>query len=232
MTPFKYITDQLPTNPTYDRGDLHSLTNELTAILDGIGGIKVIVYGTRVFAIDHHGSQKYGKLPYISHLDDTLLIGMAAYGNMLEHIPEDYLISLIIHDVLEDTKAREVDIKNHLGETTLQISKHVKNDDSLSREEKSIALNKLLSKVDEKSEVGMGTLIVKMSDRFANMYRTLLDPTKVKLRARYWAELDDFLTAVTRADSYIDMNIRANHPNHCQVAYSNLYDALKEMGNR
>ena len=59
------------------------------------------------FALRHHGSQKYGRYPYLVHLDEVAHI-VNPYGN-------DAVTIAYLHDVIEDTDATHEELKKQYG---------------------------------------------------------------------------------------------------------------------
>lgn len=66
-------------------------------------------------ALRWHGTQRYGKLPYSHHL--RMVYNFA----VLHRLPEDYLVAAWLHDTLEDTPIRSIDISFPLGENVLTL---------------------------------------------------------------------------------------------------------------
>lgn len=70
--------------------------------------------GARDFAIQAHGDQRYGRMPYGYHLDQVV-----AKLRELKHfgwdVPEDAYVVAYLHDVLEDTDVTYEDLYQKFG---------------------------------------------------------------------------------------------------------------------
>jgi (p)ppGpp synthase/HD superfamily hydrolase len=64
----------------------------------------------RAFAIQAHGSQKYGPHPYICHLDQVHQIIHNCYPTDFDLLDASYL-----HDVLEDTSITQLELAKVFG---------------------------------------------------------------------------------------------------------------------
>ncbi|MDP3958184.1 MAG: HD domain-containing protein [bacterium] len=83
-------------------------------------------------AIEAHASQKRkdDDSPYIAH---PFMVAMKLLKN---GFPDEVVAAALVHDVLEDTKTTEEDLKKDLGERILNIVKTLSEDKSLPWEER------------------------------------------------------------------------------------------------
>lgn len=177
----------------------------------------------RRLTVEKHGAQKYGHLPYVAHLDDVVRVGVSVWPE----IPVQYLLSLQLHDVIEDCDMKEEDVAEEFGTVVGSIVKGVSNDPELSREEKSLALNKKLSGLDIESDVGFGNIFVKKCDRFANVYRLISSSGMKKLKVRYCNEYPEFRAAILR-EAFLD-SAKNKDASAEQVVYMTLLGFLDEV---
>jgi (p)ppGpp synthase/HD superfamily hydrolase len=140
----------------------------------------------RQFAIERHGEQKYGELPYIYHLDMVYQIVLDA------KLDEDYQIAAYLHDILEDTNTTKEELTLLFGERIARLVDSVTGHGETRKEKKQVMLNKLQALPDG--------VPLKMADRYANMKESLNIP---KLFEMYAKELNDYLPLFEKSNQYL-----------------------------
>ncbi len=70
----------------------------------------------RDYAVLKHGNQKYGKFPYVYHLDQVVQC-LTYYG----YTDKDYIKAGYLHDVLEDTDTSLFEIADEFGLVASQL---------------------------------------------------------------------------------------------------------------
>lgn len=140
----------------------------------------------RQFAIERHGNQKYGDLPYIYHLDMVYQIVLDA------KLDEDYQIAAYLHDVLEDTATTKEELELLFGKRVTQLVNSVTGVGETRKEKKQSMLIKLKDFPDG--------IALKMADRYANMKESLQIP---KLFKMYESELADYLPLFENSNEYL-----------------------------
>ncbi|MCH9637730.1 MAG: HD domain-containing protein [Gammaproteobacteria bacterium] len=141
----------------------------------------------RAYAIAAHGTQRYGRQPYVVHLDAVA-----------EIVGSDQLLRDVayLHDVVEDTPITAVEI---FGEFGAEVSHAIRvlTDGSGGREERKLAANRRFAAVNPASRWGRAALIVKAADRLANIRACLATNDRRRL-LMYQREHRDFREAVFR----------------------------------
>ena len=131
------------------------------------------------FAIEKHGEQKYGDLPYVEHLQGVVDV-LLQYG----HGGDDVLIaSAWLHDVLEDTDANKKDIYNQFGRSTSEIVWALTGEGN-NRSEKFLS-------VVPKLQANKKALMIKLADRIANVTSSL-SARRYSLYEMYQKEFPEF----------------------------------------
>lgn len=120
----------------------------------------------REFAIRAHGDQKYGGEPYVVHLDEV--------ANIACRFPKDEEGEMLrtvayLHDVLEDTEIERAEISELFGEEIAEAVAAITDPKGKNRRERKAKLNENLSALDESKPAHRAALIVKVSDRLANV---------------------------------------------------------------
>lgn len=115
----------------------------------------------QIWAIELHGSQKYGALPYGYHLITVSSVlarfGFSIFTNLEEHIVA------ILHDAVEDRKTNFKEVAKRFGEDIARILMLVTDElKALSREERHRKTYPELAK-DQRA------VLVKLGDRIANV---------------------------------------------------------------
>jgi (p)ppGpp synthase/HD superfamily hydrolase len=144
------------------------------------------VTDAREFALKAHGDQKYGEHPYIFHLD--------AVVNILDRYAPDVRIIGYLHDVLEDTKKTEDDIKKEFGEFIAKCVYFVTDESGHNRQIRKIKTYKKLKFIPAEYEKA---LIVKAADRLTNIESCIIEG-RISLLKMYMKESYAFKDAVYR----------------------------------
>lgn len=142
-----------------------------------------IVEKARNFAIEKHGSQKYGVFPYVYHLDEVYEV-LLKFTNNLQVETDFLLTAAYLHDILEDTDTTEDDILTWGFSDALRVVKAVTNEDSK-------------SETYEKTSKSVYATILKLADRIANVEACLKFNTskglKYKLEQKQFSKVLDCL---------------------------------------
>jgi (p)ppGpp synthase/HD superfamily hydrolase len=129
----------------------------------------------RKFAIERHGDQKYGELPYIYHLDMVYETALAF------NLDEDYQVAAYLHDTLEDTKTTKKELEEIFGKRVAEMVFSVTGEGETRKDKKASMIRKL--------EAFPEGINLKMVDRYANMKESLHIP---KLFKMYESELEAY----------------------------------------
>ena len=142
----------------------------------------------RKFAIRAHGDQKYGKEPYVVHLDQVV--------ELCKPYPLKNLdIVAYLHDVMEDTSTTEEEIASNFGIWVAECVEMLTDPPGLNRKIRKAALHARLSKLRSSSST-YPVLIVKAADRLANIQQCIkYRDTRLLM---YKKEHDEFKNAVYR----------------------------------
>lgn len=145
----------------------------------------------REFAIQAHGAQKYGDLPYYMHLDDTVTalhdLWWRMYG--VKSAPEHDLVSIAyLHDVLEDTKTTAWEIESYFGEYVANAVLLLTDPPGKNRRERKLLLYAKLK------HAHWYIRLVKLADRVANVRASR--SSNPKLYSMYVKERSEFKEAV------------------------------------
>lgn len=140
----------------------------------------------RKFAIDAHGDQKYGELPYHVHLDAVAEIA-SEYGETAQ-------IIAYLHDVAEDTPVQLNDIESEFGKFVAECVAILSDEPGANRKDRK---RKTYSKMANVSGELETALIVKAADRLANM-RACVSDNNHKLLKMYKEEHEVFEKSVRR----------------------------------
>lgn len=131
----------------------------------------------REFAVKAHGNQKYGSgtQPYSVHLDEVAEIALQAalrLGRDMVVVASIVTIAYV-HDVLEDTEIHQHTISARFGAPVATCAELLSDPPGRNRRERKDALHARLAELDASTFVGQAVLIVKASDRLANVRRSL-----------------------------------------------------------
>jgi (p)ppGpp synthase/HD superfamily hydrolase len=140
----------------------------------------------RLFALKHHGEQKYGKHPYIVHLD--------AVAEFVRQYGETAVVIAYLHDVVEDTYVTLGEIKEVFGTLIADCVAVVTDESGKDRQERKEKTYRKMAQVRGETEIA---LQVKAADRLANMQACIAD-NKERLLAVYRKEHPFFQKAVYR----------------------------------
>lgn len=140
----------------------------------------------RAFAVRAHGGQRYGKQPYVVHLDAVAALA-APYGEMAR-------IVAYLHDVAEDTSVTIQEIGQAFGEHVAECVGLLTDGAGASRSERKAATYARLAGVQGAAEIA---LTVKAADRLANVVACRGDGLR-ELWEVYRAEHPAFRSAAFR----------------------------------
>jgi len=154
--------------------------------------------GFRHFTIKSHGSQMYGKKPYIYHLDHVIQV-LCRFGY---HDNINILIGGLGHDLIEDTDVTFEDLME-LFPNTREIPYMIDGVTDL----EGIFENRYEQKVatfTQKTAKNKDAIIIKMADRIANVEATLAEnlPKYLKSYVKEFPLFRDLLHA-----SDVDLNM-------------------------
>jgi (p)ppGpp synthase/HD superfamily hydrolase len=144
------------------------------------------VIRAKKFAERVHGDQMYGDRPYTFHTNMVASLAKS-YG-------EEAMILGHLHDILEDTEAKEEEIIDEFGARMLQLVCLISDCKGINRKERKLKTNEKLSKIPEEFSV---VLIDKVCDRAANVFNCIRDNNK-GLFEMYKKEHPEFKKAVYR----------------------------------
>lgn len=162
--------------------------------------IKAIV-DTREFAVRAHGSQRYGEHHYVVHLDEVadLVLGehIASSGaDRLWFLPQDSVYTAYLHDVLEDTLVSKEELVARFGADVAVCVDGLTDPPGVNRRERKELLHERLSRLDPCVSNDRVILVVKASDRLANLRRSCSEsPSLLRM---YRAEAEAFRAAAFR----------------------------------
>ncbi len=151
------------------------------------------VLKARDMAIHYHGDQKYGDLPYVSHLDDVATI--------VQSSGEDAMTIAYLHDSLEDTNISADVIAQEFGTLISDCVVLITDPYGMNRKAKKVILLKRLSEIQDDNPMVLA-LEIKAADRLANMQNSY--ENNANLFSMYLKEYIDFKNSVLRkTNSYI-----------------------------
>jgi (p)ppGpp synthase/HD superfamily hydrolase len=128
----------------------------------------------RKFAGTAHGTQRYGTLPYLAHLDAVVRILVDFQA------PVNLQVAAYLHDVLEDTPTRYAEVEAAFGSSIAAIVFAVTN------EGPDVSVEHACYR--KISELGSPAAIVKTADRLANTFSSLQLAVEDKPRAQRYLE--------------------------------------------
>jgi (p)ppGpp synthase/HD superfamily hydrolase len=126
-----------------------------------------IVQQAKEFAIESHGTQKYGKLPYEYHLQQV--VSKLTYWRDLGqwNITDEMIAAAWLHDVLEDTSTSHTQLYQTFGDEITMTCYLLNKNNCLPRKyDYIIYIDKI--KVDNSAR------LVKMADTLANLEASIL----------------------------------------------------------
>jgi (p)ppGpp synthase/HD superfamily hydrolase len=150
----------------------------------------------KVFALEAHGDQSYGILPYSVHLESV--------ASILKNYGENVQIVGYLHDVLEDTEKAYEDIEAVFGEFIAKCVSITTDEPGENRKERKRKTYDKLKKVSGELELA---LIVKAADRLANL-QACVKSNNIKLLKMYQKEHSDFYSATYRKNLCEDIWVK------------------------
>jgi len=148
------------------------------------------------FALEAHGDQMYGKVPYSVHLTYVVMIAMKFIHNIKQELQEGVIQASWTHDTIEDTGKTFNDIVKVFGEFVAEIVYAVSNEKGKNRKERNertlsgIAKNRL-------------AVFVKLCDKIANTLYSKQD--SAGMHAKYSSEFEHFKSALYIPGEYDDV---------------------------
>lgn len=148
------------------------------------------------FALEAHGEQKYGEVPYSLHLTYVVMIAMRFIHNIRQEFQEGAIQSCWLHDTIEDAGKTYNDIKKVFGEFVAEIVFAVSNEKGKNRQERN---EKTLPNIAKNRTA----VFVKLCDKIANTLYSKNNSNR--MHSVYSAEFEHFKTALYSAGEYEDM---------------------------
>ncbi|RDH84286.1 MAG: hypothetical protein DIZ77_17540 [endosymbiont of Seepiophila jonesi] len=145
-----------------------------------------LLHRAGAFAAEAHGAQRYGKKPYVYHLDQVAGL-VESYGN-------DAQVIGYLHDVVEDTPVNRLEVVEVFGHFVGACVEIVTDEPGRTREERKRKTNQKMRRVSGSHELA---LVVKAADRLANVTACITERNGVLLE-RYLREQAVFRSAVYR----------------------------------
>jgi (p)ppGpp synthase/HD superfamily hydrolase len=142
------------------------------------------------YAIQKHGSQKYGDQPYYVHLDHVYSTAVRFYPGAL---PDRIKIAAYLHDVIEDTDATFEEVSTLFGEDVAGIVDAVTDKPGQNRAERHRATYPLIRENPD-------AVFVKVCDRIANMESSVV--SNPRLFSMYVREYPYFRSTLYRASEF------------------------------
>ena len=143
----------------------------------------------RLFAEKKHKGQLYGKDPYTKHLSDAAKIAREfELGEFIE-------TAVWLHDTLEDTDTKLIDLISHFSTEIAQVVMAVTDVPADKRDRRA---KKTLPKI---YDAGATAVAVKLCDRIANVEASAKVPHKLKM---YKKEQDFFKQSLYRVEDKLD----------------------------
>jgi (p)ppGpp synthase/HD superfamily hydrolase len=149
------------------------------------------------FATWAHASATYGGRPYLTHLEEVAAIAVP----FADEIVSASLLEAVsyLHDTIEDTPVTRLFLDELFGGTTAKAVALVTDPDLGSRRERKAALHRRLKHLEERDVASRAALIVKLSDRVANV-RACVRDSNLSLMSMYAKEYAAFRDAVWRPE--------------------------------
>jgi (p)ppGpp synthase/HD superfamily hydrolase len=140
-------------------------------------------------ACEWHGEQRYGKYPYILHLDDV--------ARFVRGRGERYEIVAYLHDILEDTPMQAQQLEDIFGDTVRLAVEKLTDPPGKNRKERKAGAYAKLEALDMGDLSTPFALVVKAADRLANV-RACVEDRNDGLLDMYRKEHPVFVKAVRR----------------------------------
>lgn len=141
----------------------------------------------RTFAIQAHGTQKYGDHPYSYHLD--------AVAALAEPYGQEAVVVAYLHDTVEDTGTKISEIESMFGPKVAACVSLLTDEPGANRKERKAKTYAKLAGVQGENELA---LLVKTADRLANV-RACVKDKKQSLWQIYKEEHPAFKDSAYRA---------------------------------
>lgn len=146
----------------------------------------------REFAGSMHGHAKYGNRPYLFHLDDVALV--------LDFVSRTFNADLLkagyLHDTVEDTGVTEEILKSVFGDAIASNVMFATKTEGDSRKQTIAKLCAKIEKLNCQNVVQVDGLILKISDRIANLLRSATDDSS-KAKSLYDVYLSENKKLIT-----------------------------------
>lgn len=122
----------------------------------------------RAFAIEHHGDQRYGDGPYVTHLDEVAALIQAQLGG---EAGDAALLRTVayLHDVVEDTPVTATQVAERFGAVVAGAVELLSDPPGANRKQRKAALHARFERTSPEDAAGRAALIVKAADRLANV---------------------------------------------------------------
>lgn len=137
-----------------------------------------LIERARVIAIEAHGKQLYGEMPYVFHLD-------AVHSVLVEFGCDNpaILAAAYLHDVLEDTDYDPIKLQMEFGTGIAMIVNRVTNRPGKNRKKRNLATYPII-------RMAKSSIMLKLADRIANVRQAKNDSPG--LLQMYAQEYPDF----------------------------------------
>lgn len=116
----------------------------------------------RAFAMERHGDQAYGTLPYVAHLD-LVASNVRRYGLAYGSNRVVRLVAAYLHDVVEDTPTTVAEVRALFGDEVADLVWAVTNEPGSNRKERAVATYPKIR------AAGRDAVALKLCDRIANV---------------------------------------------------------------
>ncbi|MDK9790190.1 HD domain-containing protein [Vibrio sp. D431a] len=164
------------------------------------------VLKTRSWAIEAHGDQRYGARPYVTHLDDVVRIGTTVWPCA----PTEFILALLLHDVIEDTPLEEEDLRTRTNPLTAKIVDNVSNDPLQPPSVIADNLNSIIREINLFEDLGFGTVFVKTCDRISNVRHLLKSKGSHSLKIKYHSQYIELREALRSHKKFLTSgNVRS-----------------------
>ena len=176
----------------------------------------------RKFAVEKHGKQKYGHLPYETHL--TNVVNVLLRTGILPDSKEkcDLWISAWLHDILEDTTTTSNELVAEFGKEVYEIVWALTDGEKGDRFSKKLIMYKKLVH-------NQAAMIVKLADRISNLEFSILLNNQRKIRM-YLSENVELNTHLSDAIISSEGKILLRYLNELVAKYSFMMPALDDSG--
>lgn len=139
-------------------------------------------------ACEWHGEQRYGRFPYVVHLNDV--------AKICEPFGETAEVIAYLHDALEDTELTGQQVEDVFGSFVRLAVEALTDPPGLNRKERKAASYAKLGAIEVTSPLSLA-LVVKAADRLANVRACVHDKNE-RLLQMYRDEHEAFTKAVLR----------------------------------